>query len=139
MPILTFCCRQCKGSKLRPKVLQHVAVPVIENHVCEGWHRRKGIDIRIYDEMMCAGYELGQRDACQVSLFHFVLPPLLPHPHPPAHRSSLIAHEFIAATNVLAARLFVYPPINLLISLSSECADVAPSRIEEHNRPTNSN
>ena len=55
------------GSKLRPKVLQHVAVPVIENNVCENWHRRKGIDIRIYDEMMCAGYELGQRDACQVS------------------------------------------------------------------------
>lgn len=50
-------------------MLQHVAVPVIENHVCESWHRRKGIDIRIYDEMMCAGYELGQRDACQVS-FH---------------------------------------------------------------------
>lgn len=48
-------------------MLQHVAVPVIENHVCESWHRRKGIDIRIYDEMMCAGYELGQRDACQVS------------------------------------------------------------------------
>ena len=58
-----------EGSKLRPKVLQHVAVPVIENHVCEGWHRRKGIDIRIYDEMMCAGYELGQRDACQVSVW----------------------------------------------------------------------
>lgn len=55
------------GSKLRPKVLQHVAVPVIENNVCESWHRRKGIDIRIYDEMMCAGYEMGQRDACQVS------------------------------------------------------------------------
>lgn len=55
------------GSKLRPKVLQHVAVPVIENPVCESWHKTKGIDIRIYDEMMCAGYEIGQRDACQVS------------------------------------------------------------------------
>lgn len=56
-------------------MLQHVAVPVIENHVCESWHRRKGIDIRIYDEMMCAGYELGQRDACQVMwsyLFFFL-------------------------------------------------------------------
>lgn len=56
------------GSKLRPKVLQHVSVPVIENQVCENWHRRKGIDIRIYDEMMCAGYESGHRDACQVSI-----------------------------------------------------------------------
>jgi len=53
------------GSKLRPKVLQHVAVPVIENQICEGWHKQRGINIRIYDEMMCAGYEFGGRDACQ--------------------------------------------------------------------------
>ena len=56
-------------------MLQHVAVNVIENHVCESWHRRKGIDIRIYDEMMCAGYEVGQRDACQVSVFASRRPP----------------------------------------------------------------
>jgi len=53
------------GSKLRPKVLQHVAVPVIENAICETWHRKRGINIRIHDEMMCAGYEFGGRDACQ--------------------------------------------------------------------------
>ncbi|KAI1280392.1 Serine proteinase stubble [Halotydeus destructor] len=53
------------GSKLRPKVLQHVAVPVIENPVCEGWHQKRGINIRIHDEMMCAGYEFGGKDACQ--------------------------------------------------------------------------
>jgi transmembrane serine protease 6 len=60
-----------KGSKLRPKVLQHVNVPVIENNVCELWHRKRGINIKIHDEMMCAGYEFGGRDACQVRLmFH---------------------------------------------------------------------
>jgi len=53
------------GSKLRPKVLQHAAVPVIENAVCETWHRKRGINIRIHEEMMCAGYEFGGRDACQ--------------------------------------------------------------------------
>ena len=53
------------GSKLRPKVLQHVAVPVIENAVCESWHRKRGINIRIHEEMMCAGHEFGGRDACQ--------------------------------------------------------------------------
>ncbi|XP_071034270.1 serine protease 33 isoform X2 [Parasteatoda tepidariorum] len=53
------------GSKLRPKVLQYVGVPVIENKVCETWHRKQGINIRIHDEMMCAGYEFGGRDACQ--------------------------------------------------------------------------
>ncbi|KAG8189134.1 hypothetical protein JTE90_018428 [Oedothorax gibbosus] len=53
------------GSKLRPKVLQFVPVPVINNAVCETWHRKQGINIRIHDEMMCAGYEFGGRDACQ--------------------------------------------------------------------------
>ncbi|RWS07349.1 uncharacterized protein B4U79_02049 [Dinothrombium tinctorium] len=53
------------GSKLRPKVLQHVNVPVIDNNVCEVWHRKKGINIRIHEEMMCAGHEYGGRDACQ--------------------------------------------------------------------------
>lgn len=48
-------------------MLQHVNVPVIDNNVCEVWHRRRGINIRIHDEMMCAGYEFGGRDACQVS------------------------------------------------------------------------
>ena len=47
-------------------MLQHVAVPVIENEICEGWHKQRGINIRIYEEMMCAGYEFGGRDACQV-------------------------------------------------------------------------
>ncbi|XP_067131370.1 transmembrane protease serine 9-like [Centruroides vittatus] len=53
------------GSKLRPKVLQYVPVPVINNQICETWHRRRGINIRIYDEMLCAGYEFGGRDSCQ--------------------------------------------------------------------------
>ncbi|KAF7489899.1 Serine proteinase stubble [Sarcoptes scabiei] len=53
------------GSKLRPKVLQHVPVPVIENNICETWHKQRGINIKIYDEMMCAGYETGGKDACQ--------------------------------------------------------------------------
>ncbi|XP_076366532.1 trypsin-1-like [Tachypleus tridentatus] len=53
------------GSKLRPKVLQHVPVPVINNRVCEMWHGLQGIQIRIHEEMVCAGYEFGGRDACQ--------------------------------------------------------------------------
>jgi len=53
------------GSKLRPKVLQHVNVPVIDNNVCEIWHKKRGINIRIHDEMICAGYQAGNKDACQ--------------------------------------------------------------------------
>ncbi|XP_076314980.1 transmembrane protease serine 9-like [Tachypleus tridentatus] len=46
------------------RVLQKVDVPVIKNRDCEIWHRSRGIDIRIYPEMMCAGYEQGLKDAC---------------------------------------------------------------------------
>ena len=44
------------GSRLRPKTLQAVDVPVIASRDCEGWHKGKGINVIIYDEMMCAGY-----------------------------------------------------------------------------------
>ena len=39
----------------RPKVLQVVDVPLIENHNCEVWHERAGITVQLYPEMMCAG------------------------------------------------------------------------------------
>ncbi|XP_023245144.1 coagulation factor IX [Copidosoma floridanum] len=54
------------GSRLRPKTLQAVDVPVIDNRVCERWHRSNGINVVIYDEMMCAGYRGGGKDSCQV-------------------------------------------------------------------------
>ncbi|XP_033226364.1 testisin isoform X2 [Belonocnema kinseyi] len=53
------------GSRLRPKTLQAVDVPVIDNRVCERWHRSNGINVVIYDEMMCAGYRGGGKDSCQ--------------------------------------------------------------------------
>jgi len=52
---------------LRPKTLQAVDVPVIDNRVCERWHRSNGINVVIYDEMMCAGYRGGGKDSCQVT------------------------------------------------------------------------
>ncbi|KAJ8680279.1 hypothetical protein QAD02_016066 [Eretmocerus hayati] len=53
------------GSRLRPKTLQAVDVPVIDNRICERWHRSNGINVIIYDEMMCAGYPEGGKDSCQ--------------------------------------------------------------------------
>jgi len=53
------------GSRLRPKTLQVVDVPMIENRQCEAWHRDKGINVIIYDEMVCAGYYNGGKDSCQ--------------------------------------------------------------------------
>lgn len=53
------------GSRLRPKTLQVVDVPMIYNRECERWHRDKGINVVIYDEMLCAGYYGGGKDSCQ--------------------------------------------------------------------------
>ena len=40
-------------------------VPLIYNRECERWHRDKGINVVIYDEMVCAGYYGGGKDSCQ--------------------------------------------------------------------------
>ncbi|XP_076366531.1 serine protease 27-like isoform X2 [Tachypleus tridentatus] len=52
------------SNRFGTRVLQKVDVPVITNRDCERWHRSRGINIRIYPEMMCAGYEQGLKDAC---------------------------------------------------------------------------
>ena len=49
----------------RPKVLQVVDVPLIENGECEVWHERAGITVQLYPEMMCAGYRDGGKDSCK--------------------------------------------------------------------------
>ena len=61
------------GSRLRPKTLQAVDVPVLESRECEVWHKGKGINVIIYDEMMCAGYKIGSKDSCQVNKLYFFL------------------------------------------------------------------
>uniref|UniRef100_T1IUY1 Peptidase S1 domain-containing protein n=1 Tax=Strigamia maritima TaxID=126957 RepID=T1IUY1_STRMM len=53
------------GSSVRPRALQVVDVPIIPNHVCESWHRQKGIRVTIHGEMVCAGYQNGGKDSCQ--------------------------------------------------------------------------
>ena len=54
------------GNRFGTRLLQKVDVPIIDNEKCETWHRTRGIDLRIFSEMMCAGYEDGQKDACVV-------------------------------------------------------------------------
>jgi len=53
------------GSRLRPKTLQTVDVPILDSRQCEDWHKSKGINVIIYDEMICAGYVNGDKDSCQ--------------------------------------------------------------------------
>ena len=46
-------------------MLQVVDVPLIENGECEVWHERAGITVKLYPEMMCAGYRDGGKDSCK--------------------------------------------------------------------------
>lgn len=46
------------------RLLQKVDVPIIKNRECESWHHTRGIDLKIFPEMFCAGYEDGRKDAC---------------------------------------------------------------------------
>ena len=45
----------------------HMAkLPLMENGQCENWFASQGKKIKLRDEHICAGYEEGQQDGCQV-------------------------------------------------------------------------
>lgn len=59
-----------KNSKMkggqRPNALQKVDLPIIENKVCQEWYKDEKKPLTIVDTSMCAGFEQGGKDACQV-------------------------------------------------------------------------
>jgi hypothetical protein len=54
-----------------PTVLQEVAVPVINNTVCEAMYKSAGYNEHIPHIFLCAGWRNGGYDTCQVSS-HFL-------------------------------------------------------------------
>ena len=55
------------SGKTGTNILRKVEVPIIDNEECLRWHHHKGIDVKLYSEMFCAGHPQGQMDACLVS------------------------------------------------------------------------
>ena len=41
----------------RPRQLQAVDVKIVDSRKCEDWHRSNGINLSLFEDMMCAGHE----------------------------------------------------------------------------------
>ena len=51
-----------------PSVLQEVSLPIITNEQCEEMFRSAGHYELIPKIFICAGYKMGKKDACDVSI-----------------------------------------------------------------------
>lgn len=49
-------------------ILQKVELPILKNDDCELWFQSQGKKITLLASQFCAGYKIGGKDACRVSL-----------------------------------------------------------------------
>ena len=60
--VFHFICTSGTGNK---NILQQVRVPIYSYMACRRMYGRK-----LYPGMMCAGYDMGAKDACQVGVLN---------------------------------------------------------------------
>ncbi|XP_019868243.1 serine protease 27 [Aethina tumida] len=55
---------QPSNELLGTNVLRSATVPILDIRECMAWHKIKQISVELHEEMLCAGHENGQQDAC---------------------------------------------------------------------------
>ncbi len=48
--------------------MQKVDVPILDNQECQKWFKQEKKKLIIVDTCMCAGFEQGGKDSCQVRI-----------------------------------------------------------------------
>ena len=56
-------------------MVNHVQVPVISNRVCNKMYEKISNKVRLHilSDMMCAGFDVGGKDACQVGIVRSIV------------------------------------------------------------------
>jgi hypothetical protein len=57
-----------------PNILHQVTVPIIDNEKCQKMFIKSGHKKKVRDSFLCAGYDLGLKDSCEVKPFFLSSP-----------------------------------------------------------------
>ena len=54
-----------------PNILHQVSVPIINNDKCQNMFIKSGHKKKVRESFLCAGYDKGEKDSCEVSQLFF--------------------------------------------------------------------
>lgn len=52
-----------------PNILHQVSVPIIDNEKCQNMFIKSGHNKKVRESFLCAGYDNGEKDSCEVRIF----------------------------------------------------------------------
>lgn len=58
-----------------PNILHQVTVPIIDNEKCQSMFTKSGHKKIVRESFLCAGYDKGEKDSCEVLQFSLYHPP----------------------------------------------------------------